>query len=76
MDNTWWRWGEGAGLLRGHGQDESGWGVTVCGTPGAECQWWADRLGDEWWSAGAPTVFPSHGSSYGNWEVFRPGCAR
>ncbi len=26
------------------------------GTPGAECQWWADRLGDEWWSTGAPTV--------------------
>jgi hypothetical protein len=41
-------------------------------TPGAECQWWADRLGDECWSAGAPTVFPSHGSCYGNWEVFSP----
>ncbi len=30
------------------------------GTPAAECQWWADRLGScqaEWGSAGAPRLF-------------------
>ena len=42
------------------------------GTPLAECQWWVDWLGDEWESAGAPKVFSSHGSGYGNWEVFSP----
>ena len=42
------------------------------GTPLAECQWWVDWLGDEWESAGSPKVFSSHGSGYGNWEVFSP----
>ena len=37
---------------------------------GLQCQWWVDWLGDEWESAGAPKVFASHGSGYGNWEVF------
>jgi hypothetical protein len=40
------------------------------GTPLAECQWWV--LGHEWEWAGAPKVFSSHGSGYGNWEGFSP----
>ncbi len=40
-DNAWWG-GVGGGGGRGGGTDED----EEVGTPEAECQWWADRLGD------------------------------
>ena len=42
------------------------------GTPAAECQWWADRLGDEW-EAGAPKVFFPPMRQNSHLEVFAKG---
>jgi hypothetical protein len=48
MDNTWWLWGQVAGLLCGHSQvlpEQVVGGVTLDSwTKGAECQWWADLV--------------------------------